>query len=154
MLANILRNVWAYAVIFCGHFPDGAEKFTVLAVEKESKSEWYLRQMLGTANFRAGRVLAFASGHLCYQIEHHLFPDLPSNRYPEIAARVRSLCDKYDLGWYVITKMDPQYQGGIQIDKSYGLTTLRDHHVDIGRPSESGAGQQSDVATVSHACNR
>jgi hypothetical protein len=43
---------------------------------------------------------------------------------------------------------------GIQIDKSYGLTTLRDHHVDIGRPSESGAGQQSDVATVSHACNR
>jgi fatty acid desaturase len=97
VLANILRNVWAYAVIFCGHFPDGAEKFTAVAVEKETKSEWYLRQMLGTANFRAGRVLAFTSGHLCYQIEHHLFPDLPSNRYPEIAARVRPLCDKYDL---------------------------------------------------------
>ena len=37
------------------------------------------------------------SGNLCYQIEHHLFPDLPSNRYAEIATRVRALCDKYDL---------------------------------------------------------
>ena len=25
VLANIIRNVWANAVIFCGHFPDGAE---------------------------------------------------------------------------------------------------------------------------------
>ena len=37
------------------------------------------------------------SGNLCYQIEHHLFPDLPSNRYAEISIRVRELCDKYDL---------------------------------------------------------
>ena len=26
--ANVLRNIWANAVIFRGHFPDGAEKFT------------------------------------------------------------------------------------------------------------------------------
>jgi len=95
--ANALRNVWAYTVIFCGHFPDGAEKFTTGAMENESRAEWYLRQMLGTANFTAGRVLAFLSGNLCYQIEHHLFPDLPSNRYAEIAQRVRALCDRYDL---------------------------------------------------------
>ncbi|MFI7003277.1 fatty acid desaturase family protein [Nocardia sp. NPDC050175] len=95
--ANVVRNAWTYVVIFCGHFPDGAEKFTPAALEDETKSEWYLRQMLGTANFDAGPTLAFASGNLCYQIEHHLFPDLPSNRYAEIAVRVRALCDKYDL---------------------------------------------------------
>lgn len=95
--ANLVRNLWAYLVIFCGHFPDGAEKFTLEELEHETSSEWYLRQMLGTANFRAGPVLAFLSGNLCYQIEHHLFPDLPSNRYSEIAARVRPLCGKYDL---------------------------------------------------------
>ncbi|MFF3566582.1 fatty acid desaturase family protein [Nocardia jiangxiensis] len=95
--ANLLRNLWAYLVIFCGHFPDGAEKFMSAVVEHETKPEWYLRQMLGTANFDAGPVLAFLSGNLCYQIEHHLFPDLPSNRYAEIAERVRALCDKYDL---------------------------------------------------------
>ncbi len=97
VVANGLRNVWACGVILCGHFADGAEKFTPPVLEDETKPEWYLRQMLGTANFRAGRTLAFMSGNLCYQIEHHLFPDLPSNRYPEIAERVRALCATYDL---------------------------------------------------------
>ncbi len=97
VVANGLRNLWACGVIFCGHFTDGAEKFTPAALEGETKPEWYLRQMLGTANFRAGRVLAFMSGNLCYQIEHHVYPDLPSNRYPEIAERVRALCVTYDL---------------------------------------------------------
>ena len=97
VVANGLRNVWAYLVIICGHFADGAEKFTPSVLEDETKSEWYLRQMLGTANFHAGPVLAFMSGNLCYQIEHHLFPDLPSNRYREIAERVRTLCVVYDL---------------------------------------------------------
>ncbi len=97
LVANGLRNLWAYAVIVCGHFADGAEKFTPSVLEDETKPEWYLRQMLGAANFRAGRVMGFMSGNLCYQIEHHLFPNLPSNRYPEIAERVRALCLAYDL---------------------------------------------------------
>jgi fatty acid desaturase len=95
--ANVLRNVWAYVVISCGHFADGAETFTPDTLENETRPEWYLRQMLGSANFDAGPVMAFMSGNLCYQIEHHLFPDLPSNRYAAIAQRVRELCEKYDL---------------------------------------------------------
>jgi NADPH-dependent stearoyl-CoA 9-desaturase len=97
LVANGFRNGWAYMVIVCGHFADGAEKFTPAAVENETKPQWYLRQMLGTANFNAGPVMAFMSGNLCYQIEHHLFPDLPSNRYPEISVRVRALLAEYDL---------------------------------------------------------
>ncbi|MFE5704222.1 fatty acid desaturase family protein [Rhodococcus koreensis] len=97
LIANLLRNIWAYVVIFCGHFPDGAEKFTLAELENETRPEWYLRQMLGAANFRAGPVMAFLSGNLCYQIEHHLFPDLPSNRYADISTKVQALCEKYDL---------------------------------------------------------
>ena len=52
--------------------------------------------MLGSANFRAGPVMAFMSGNLCYQIEHHLYPDLPSNRCAQIAERVQAVCAKYD----------------------------------------------------------
>ncbi|MGU3431526.1 fatty acid desaturase family protein [Actinomycetes bacterium M1A6_2h] len=95
--ANLIRNVWTNAVIFCGHFPDGAEKFKKKDLENETKGAWYLRQMLGSANFHSGPVLAFMSGNLSYQIEHHLFPDLPSNRLADISVRVRELCDKYDL---------------------------------------------------------
>ncbi|WP_204081113.1 fatty acid desaturase family protein [Mycobacterium riyadhense] len=96
-LANVIRNVWSNAVIFCGHFPDGAEKFTKTDMVGETKGQWYLRQMLGSANFNAGPALRFMSGNLCHQIEHHLYPDLPSNRLAEISVRVREVCDKYDL---------------------------------------------------------
>ena len=96
-IANLLRNLWTYMVICCGHFPDGAKKFDPVTLEGETKAEWYLRQMLGSANFRAGPVMAFMSGNLCYQIEHHLYPDLPSNRYAAIARRVEAVCAAYDL---------------------------------------------------------
>jgi linoleoyl-CoA desaturase len=95
--ANLARNLWSYMIIFCGHFPDGAMHFTEEELEDETRAEWYLRQMLGSANFEGGRTLHILSGSLGFQIEHHLFPDLPSNRYPEIAVKVRALCDKYDL---------------------------------------------------------
>jgi NADPH-dependent stearoyl-CoA 9-desaturase len=107
-LANLLRNLWAYAVICCGHFADGAEKFTPETLDGETKPQWYLRQMLGSANFHAGPVLAFMSGNLCYQIEHHLFPDLPSNRYAQIAKRVQAVCATYDLP-YTTGSLPRQY---------------------------------------------
>jgi linoleoyl-CoA desaturase len=97
MAANLIRNVWSYAIIFCGHFPDGAEVFTEEQLENETQGEWYLRQLLGSANFTGNRLMHVMSGSLGYQIEHHLFPDLPSNRYPEIAERVTAICEKYDL---------------------------------------------------------
>jgi len=97
LTANVLRNLWANAVIFCGHFPDGAEKFTTTDMAGESRGQWYLRQMLGSANIDAGPAMAFMTGNLSYQIEHHLYPDLPSRRLAEISVRVRQLCDKYDL---------------------------------------------------------
>ncbi|GLZ53150.1 acyl-CoA desaturase [Actinomycetospora sp. NBRC 106378] len=101
MAANLIRNVWSYAIIFCGHFPDGAEVFTEDQLENETQGEWYLRQLLGSANFTGNRLMHVMSGSLGYQIEHHLFPDLPSNRYPEIAERVKEICAKYDLPYNI-----------------------------------------------------
>jgi fatty acid desaturase len=105
---NLARNLWSYMIIFCGHFPDGAMHFTEEELEDETRAEWYLRQMLGSANFDGGRALHILSGSLGYQIEHHLFPDLPSNRYPEISVKVRALCDKYDIP-YTIGPLHRQY---------------------------------------------
>ncbi|HXH79028.1 acyl-CoA desaturase [Nocardioides sp.] len=95
--ANLARNLWAYMIIFCGHFPDGALHFTEEELEDETRAEWYLRQMLGSANFEGGKLLHIMSGQLGYQIEHHLFPDLPSNRYADMSVRVRELAAKYDI---------------------------------------------------------
>ncbi|MET8426871.1 acyl-CoA desaturase [Nocardia sp. NPDC004860] len=97
LAANTIRNLWMYVTIICGHFPDGAEKFEPDVLQNESRAQWHLRQLLGAANFHSGPVLTFLSGGLGYQIEHHLFPDLPCNRYPEISVRVRAVCARYDL---------------------------------------------------------
>ena len=95
--ANLVRNLWTHSVIMCGHFPEGVETFERRSIEGETRGEWYLRQMLGAANISGGRTLHIMTGNLSYQIEHHLFPDLPSNRYQEIAPKVRALFEEYDL---------------------------------------------------------
>jgi fatty acid desaturase len=94
-LANLIRNLWAFAIIFCGHFPEGVRVYGESEVRDESRGQWYVRQLNGSANIEGGRLFHIASGHLSHQIEHHLFPDLPAARYPEIAPRVRELCERY-----------------------------------------------------------
>jgi NADPH-dependent stearoyl-CoA 9-desaturase len=95
--ANIVRNVWAHGIIFCGHFPDQTYTFSQSEVENETRGGWFVRQMLGSANIEGGPLFHFMAGNLSFQVEHHLYPDLPSSRYTEIAPRVREVCRKYGL---------------------------------------------------------
>jgi fatty acid desaturase len=95
--ANVARNVWSHTVIFCGHFPEGAEVFVEEQLEGETRGEWYLRQLLGSANISGGPLMHLMTGNLSHQIEHHLFPDLPSNRYAELAPKVRAICSEFGL---------------------------------------------------------
>jgi linoleoyl-CoA desaturase len=98
--ANLVRNVWSHSVIMCGHFPEGVETYEKAAIDPdETRGEWYLRQMLGSANISGSKLMHIMSGNLSHQIEHHLWPDLPSNRYAEVAPRVRALFEKYDLNY-------------------------------------------------------
>ncbi len=95
--ANLIRNVWAYSIIFCGHFPTGVQSFTEDETAEETRGEWYVRQMLGSANIEGSPLFHIMSGNLSHQIEHHLFPDLPAHRYPEMAPVVKALCEKHGL---------------------------------------------------------
>jgi fatty acid desaturase len=96
-VANTMRNVWAFTIIFCGHFPAGVHEFTIDECEGESKGHWYFRQMLGSANITGGKLFHILSGNLSHQIEHHLFPDVPARRYKEMAPRVQEVCERYGL---------------------------------------------------------
>ncbi len=97
IVANILRNLWTFMIIFCGHFPAGVHHFSRSSVDGETRAQWYVRQLLGSCNIRGGKLFHVLSGNLSHQIEHHLFPDLPSNRYPELAPRVQALAARYGL---------------------------------------------------------
>jgi fatty acid desaturase len=97
LTANLIRNVWSYAIIFCGHFPDGTQEFSKEETENETRGMWYFRQILGSANLTGGKWFHVMSGNLSFQIEHHLFPDIPAFRHAEIAPEVQEICGRYGI---------------------------------------------------------
>jgi linoleoyl-CoA desaturase len=99
LVANGARNVWTFSVIFCGHFPEGVRVYEEAETENESRGQWYVRQLNGSANIEGERWLHVLTGHLSHQIEHHMFPDIPAARYPEMAPRVREICARYEQSY-------------------------------------------------------
>ncbi len=96
-LANLIRNVWAHAIIFCGHFPDQTYTFSEEEAKDETRGGWYVRQLVGAANIEGSSLFHLVSGNLSYQVEHHLYPDMPSSRYSEIAPKIKDICERYEL---------------------------------------------------------
>ena len=66
--ANIVRNLWSNSVILCGHFPEGVETFEKRSIEGETRGDWYVRQMLGSANISGSKALHLMTGNLSHQI--------------------------------------------------------------------------------------
>jgi NADPH-dependent stearoyl-CoA 9-desaturase len=98
-VANVIRSLWASAVIFNGHFTEDAETFEMDNTDNETRAEWYLRQIRGSSNFTGTQWLHILSGNLSHQIEHHLFPDMPANRYAEVAPKIKALCAEYGINY-------------------------------------------------------
>jgi len=106
--ANLMRNVWSYMIIFCGHFPEDVQEFSIEETKAESRGQWYFRQVLGSANLtgfsprrsarpESAKLFHILSGNLSFQIEHHLFPDIPAHRHAEISTEVRDICERYGV---------------------------------------------------------
>jgi linoleoyl-CoA desaturase len=109
VVANVIRNVWVHTIVFMGHIPDGAQTFTEEQYARETRGGWYARQLSGSCNLEGSPLFHIMSGHLSFQIEHHLYPDLPCNRYAQIAPRVRAVCERYGLP-YLTGRLGRQYR--------------------------------------------
>ncbi|MBQ4833177.1 acyl-CoA desaturase [Pseudoalteromonas sp. MMG010] len=99
VVANLIRNIWTSTIIFCGHFTEQTETFNEQDCENESQGQWYYRQVLGSSNIKGPHWFHVLTGHLSCQIEHHLFPDLPSSRYQQIAPQVNAVLDKHGIAY-------------------------------------------------------
>ena len=99
LVANGLRNIWTFSIIFCGHFTGDVEVFPKTVLENESRGHWYMRQIRGSSNLTGSEALHILSGHLSHQIEHHLFPDIPARRYRQMGPKVQAVCEKYGLNY-------------------------------------------------------
>lgn len=94
-VANVIRSLWTFTIIFCGHFTDKAQVFPESAVKDTRNGHWYLRQIQGSSNISGSKWFHILSGNLSHQIEHHLFPEIPANRYADLAPKVKDICERY-----------------------------------------------------------
>ncbi|WP_445776616.1 fatty acid desaturase family protein [Shewanella sp.] len=100
LIANLLRNLWTSTIIFCGHFTSDVHTFTQEQYENETQGQWYYRQALGSSNISGGKLFHILTGHLSFQIEHHLFPDLPSSRYQQVAPQVQEILCRHGIAYH------------------------------------------------------
>ncbi len=98
-VANGIRNIWTFSIIFCGHFTKDVEVFSKDVLKDESRGHWYMRQIRGSSNLTGSEAFHILTGHLSHQIEHHLYPDIPARRYRQMAPKVQAVCEKYGLNY-------------------------------------------------------
>ena len=132
--ANLTRNLWSFTIIFCGHFPDGTQEFTEEETAEETRGQWYYRQLLGSANLTGGKLFHVLSGNLSFQIEHHLFPDIPAHRYAEISVEVREVCERYGIP-YNTGPLHKQFGSVVRKIARLALPDRREGPADDGPPA-------------------
>ncbi len=144
LTASVTRNVWTHTIIFCGHFPDEVVYFTEDDIVDESRGEWYLRQLQGSANIEGSPLFHVMTGNLSHQIEHHLFPDMPSNRYAEVAPQVRALCQEYRLPYTT----GPLSRQNAQVWRTLAALSVPDHmRESLARGLRSATGPSTERST-------
>lgn len=94
-LADLLNNYWISCTIQATHFTAPLQPEDAL----RHRGHWYITQIDSSVNFKGSRTMSKLWGHLNYQVEHHLFPDIPSHRYPDMAIEVQAVCKKYGLNY-------------------------------------------------------
>jgi len=98
VVAEVLRDVYSAATIFCGHvggdvtsYPEGARA--------HGRGQWYAMQVEAANDFEVSLPVSVLCGGLDRQIEHHLFPTLPPRRLREIAPEVREACRRWGVDY-------------------------------------------------------
>ena len=105
--------------------------------------------MIGSANIKGSKLMHIMTGNLSHQIEHHLFPDLPSNRYAQIAPRVQEICARYGLSYTAGSlprQVGSAWKQVIRLSLPNDFSLRRHRHLsaatpDVGAPNSSGVGR-------------
>lgn len=95
VLGEIIANMHSFLVIVPNH---SAEDIYQFSTPHKTQGEYYLRQIMGSVNYCTGSdIVDFGHGFLNYQIEHHLFPNMPHSFYQKMQPIVKDICRKHNL---------------------------------------------------------
>ncbi|MGH8559353.1 MAG: fatty acid desaturase, partial [Methylococcales bacterium] len=84
-------------------------------------------QILSTGNIEGSALFYFMTGHLSHHIEHHLFPDIPGHRYPEMAVEVRKICARHGIP-YTTGPFRTQFLNVLKRIVLFSFPNTRDTH--------------------------
>jgi len=95
VIAELMTNFHSFMVIVPNHSASDIYQFSE---PHKTQGEFYLRQIMGSVNYNTGNdLIDFSQGWLNYQIEHHLFPNLPLSQYQKMQPLVKEVCKKHGL---------------------------------------------------------
>ncbi|XP_038551072.1 acyl-CoA Delta-4 desaturase-like [Micropterus salmoides] len=89
LFVRFLESHWFVWVTQMNHLP--------MEIDHEKHRDWLSIQLQATCNIEQSFFNDWFSGHLNFQIEHHLFPTMPRHNYYLVAPRVRALCKKHGI---------------------------------------------------------
>nr|ACU65462.1 fatty acid desaturase 3 transcription variant 3 [Papio anubis] len=90
---RVLESHWFVWITQMNHIPE--------EIGHEKHRDWASSQLAATCNVEPSLFTNWFSGHLNFQIEHHLFPRMPRHNYSRVAPLVKSLCAKHGLSYEV-----------------------------------------------------
>lgn len=95
LIAEVVANVITFVTIAPNHTGDDIHRFDS---SPRSRGEFYLQQCAGSVNYPGGSdVKDFLQGYLNYQIEHHVWPDLPLLKYRQAAPELKAICRRHGV---------------------------------------------------------
>jgi len=95
LMAEVIGNLHAFIVITPNHSADDLYRFDGNA---RNRREFFLRQIIGSANYRTGTdLIDWSQMWLNYQIEHHIWPDMTMLQYRKAQPKVKEICERYGV---------------------------------------------------------
>ncbi|CAC5410891.1 unnamed protein product [Mytilus coruscus] len=103
---RIIESTWFVWVAQSNHIP--------MNIDHDDQKPWLKLQMAATCDVEKTFFNDWFTGHLNFQIEHHLFPTMPRHNLYKIQPLVQSLCKKHGIPHEVKSL----YQSFVDIIKS------------------------------------
>ncbi|MCA9697594.1 MAG: fatty acid desaturase, partial [Myxococcales bacterium] len=98
-LSEVMRDVYTAATIFCGHIGEDVAAYPE-GTRARGRGQWYAMQAEASSNFEVPLPVSILCGALDRQIEHHLFPKMPTQRLRKIAPEVKAICAEHGVRYH------------------------------------------------------
>ncbi|XP_072841639.2 acyl-CoA (8-3)-desaturase isoform X1 [Pogona vitticeps] len=91
LLLNILKSVLFTWISQMNHIP--------MHIDYDRNLDWFSTQLQATCNVKQSFFNDWITGHLNFQIEHHLFPTMPRHNFWKVAPLVKAMCAKHGIDY-------------------------------------------------------